>query len=347
MTIKSIFTFLIAFVLFYRCSSDPLDVDISNVSLEIKFVNLDSIFYHSNEVELLKQHKLMKKYIPEAYESVLYCLHIPQSDDSVETSAIKKVYANAYMRELSDVLSKRFADLNSEKLQIINGFKYLKYHFPNGKIPEKVVFLNSFFQFNAWSSSKEIAISLERNLNSSDKIIQKLPGQDFPNWVKEAWDRKFLVRDAICSWIMTHYVRPAGNKNEYMDYHWETKASIAENLIRWGKIIYLAKAAMPKLHASDLLRYSFQEYQWALENEVPFWKFLIDQKLLFIKDEVTANNFFNDGPFTPGLPEKGPDRLGQFLGYRIVDKFVEKEDISPAELLDTPYEEILQSYEIE
>jgi uncharacterized protein YjaZ len=56
----------------------------------------------------------------------------------------------------------------------------------------------------------------------------------------------------------------------------------------------------------------------------------------------------NEGPFTVGLPEKSPDRLGQFLGWKIVREFMEQnESISFNELIKLPYNTILQSYEIE
>ena len=55
----------------------------------------------------------------------------------------------------------------------------------------------------------------------------------------------------------------------------------------------------------------------------------------------------NDGPFTIGLPEKGPDRLGQFLGWRMIQIYMEKNDISLEALVKVPYNEILQAYEIE
>jgi uncharacterized protein YjaZ len=77
------------------------------------------------------------------------------------------------------------------------------------------------------------------------------------------------------------------------------------------------------------------------------WKYLVDEKLLFKIDELTTKNLLGDGPFTPGLPEKGPDRLGQFIGLRIIEKFMELTDSSVEKMLNTPYAEILVEYEIE
>jgi uncharacterized protein YjaZ len=69
--------------------------------------------------------------------------------------------------------------------------------------------------------------------------------------------------------------------------------------------------------------------------------------LLFKKDELMVANLLNDGPFTVGLPEKGPDRLGQYLGFRLVQEYVNNKKCSPKELLNTDYSEIITNYEID
>jgi uncharacterized protein YjaZ len=45
-----------------------------------------------------------------------------------------------------------------------------------------------------------------------------------------------------------------------------------------------------------------------------------------------------------GLPAESPDRMGQFLGYQIVSQYMEDNDVSLKQLINTPYLKILQSY---
>ena len=58
----------------------------------------------------------------------------------------------------------------------------------------------------------------------------------------------------------------------------------------------------------------------------------------------TRSNLLNEGPFTSGLPEESPDRLGQFLAWRIVHQYMEDHDISISELNKKSYNELLQNY---
>ncbi|HLV41767.1 MAG TPA: hypothetical protein VKY37_05785, partial [Brumimicrobium sp.] len=62
----------------------------------------------------------------------------------------------------------------------------------------------------------------------------------------------------------------------------------------------------------------------------------------------SRTNFLNEGPKTVGLSDDAPDRIGQFLGYRIVKGYMDKNKaLSLSELLDVKYNIILQTYEID
>ena len=101
------------------------------------------------------------------------------------------------------------------------------------------------------------------------------------------------------------------------------------------------------MEKNKIIRYNKEEYEWANKNEFAFWKYLIDEKILFKNSEVDKVNLLNEGPFTIGLPSKSPDRFGQFIGWKIVQKYMSKKNISLKDLIKTPYNTILQEYEIE
>jgi uncharacterized protein YjaZ len=177
-------------------------------------------------------------------------------------------------------------------------------------------------------------MGLERYIGEKNPLIDQLPGDVFFNWVKKGMDMRYFERDAICAWLMTHHVP-------------EVDGNLAEAMVNWGKIIYFTEAAFPKDKKETIIRYTAEELKWAGENEFALWKYLKDEKLLFKIDDRDKNNLLSPGPFSIGLPEKGPDRLGQYLGWRMIKKFMEKNDVSLQTLKDTPYTKILQAYEID
>jgi hypothetical protein len=324
-----------ATVLMVSCQRDPLDVDASDVKIDIGFVNMDSAFISSDEQRLLVLHHMFLTELSEIYEYELgYCLRMGDPSDTTFLNSMKQFLSDPYVSRLEKRIGENFKDMGKKRNGMRDGFRYLKYHFPQGKLPENVVFMNSFFASSAFSTEKQIGIGLERYLGGNTDVIKELPYQDFPEWEKERMDAKYMSRDALCSWIMTHYVE-------------EVDGNLAENIVKWGKILYLTHAAFPNADPALIMRYSEEDYKWAIDNEYSLWKYLVDEKLLFKIDELNTKNLLGDGPFTPGLPEKGPDRLGQFLGYRMIQKYMEIKDVTLEELVKTPYTDILVEYEID
>ena len=55
---------------------------------------------------------------------------------------------------------------------------------------------------------------------------------------------------------------------------------------------------------------------------------MVKEKALFSSDELQIANMIKEGPTTSGLPEKGgPDRMGQFIGYRMVRHYMKEKEM--------------------
>ncbi len=336
MTLKNVFLFLIGLIVLASCSRNPLDVDASNVELELSFHNVDSVLYYSDAATLLTAHNEFKENLKEIYSFELgQALRIGNVEDSVFYNSIVLFRADTSIQSLEEYIQTGFDNKSDIEQTVTNGFKHLKYHFPNGKYPEDIVYLNTLFSAGVFCTEKEIGVGLERFLGDSCAFIKKLNAQYYFDWMKEAMDARYIERDILTGWIETHFVEGVNG-------------NLAENIIRWGKILYLTEAAFPDINPAIILRYSDADFQWAEDNEEQFWTYLVKEKVLFKIDERTKRNMLSEGPFTPGLPnQEAPDRLGQYLGWKIVHKYIEKNDVTAADLIGIPYNEILQEYEID
>lgn len=336
MILRTFFFFSIILFFFYSCTSDRLDVDISKSKLKLSFVNLDSLIFYTPKNNI---PKVLSSYATSsdgvlAYQLV-HCLGIGGFKDSSSLNRIEIFRSDPYIKRLESKISNLGNTKKDLQLQLIDGFKHLYFHLSEVPLPKQIYYINSLFVSNVYCSDREIGIGLERYLGPKEAVIEELPSQEFFQWMKDGMLKEYIPRDVLSEWISTNIVE-------------EVNGTFAENMIRWGKIIYLTEAAFPKMDKNVLLRYTNKKYDWAEHNESSVWKYLVDQNLLFSKNERDHANFLHEGPFTVGLPENSPDRLGQFLGWKIVRDFMQKnESISINELVKLPYNTILQSYEIE
>lgn len=336
MILKRFFSAVLLLVTVTSCTHDPLNIAPNKLDQEIAVVNLDSLIYKSDLTEFAKQQSELKLRLGELYDyQIGYCMSIQSPDDSVVLSGLADYRKDPMIQELEQSIADQFPSVETHASKIKEGFAYLATHLPKAKIPYELVFMNSLFRSSAFATDSALGIGLERYLGPENDLVKQLPNEPFYQWIKDGMLSKYLERDAITAWNMTNTVP-------------EIEGTLAEQIVRWGKLIYLTEAAFPNDPEAIILRYSEEDYKWALENEYALWKYLVDEKLLFSNDERTIANLLNDGPFTPGLPETGPDRLGQFLGWRMVHSYMESNsDITVEEMIAKPYNEILQAYEIE
>jgi len=335
MTLKNILIFALIFNVLYSCKNDPLNVKIESIKVDIGFINLDSTIVNSSKKQTILNHHLFQQEINDIYSYQLgYCLQIGRVSDTAISNSLYQFTHDPEIKKIEARIKEKFNNITSTKKKLIKAFKHLKYHFPKGKIPKHIVFMNSLFQSNAFCTENEIGIGLERYLGAESDVIKQLPSEPFYQWIKESMNNDYLERDALCSWIITHYFN-------------DTESNLAEKIVKWGKILYLTEASFPDEDERIIIRYSKEDYDWAVKNELEIWKHLVDGKLLFKINELDQTNYLKEAPFTIGLSDKSPDRLGQYLGWKMVRNYMNKNNVNLQELIKTPYNTILQDYEIE
>lgn len=333
---KKVTVFFLLILVIVSCNKINLNVDTSNVHLPIQYTNLDSIEFSVSSENQLKSILLSSKFNKDEILSYQfnYCLGVGNFDDSSFHSLItftKDPYFQKVHRVIQQQLYPKIPSFNQE---ITESFKRLKAHQVTTSFPKHVIYMNSAFSSSIFSTENEIGISLERYLSDTNQVIKDLPSDPFYAWLRAKFNADYLIRDVLIGWITTHVVDA-------------THGDLSEKMIQYGKALVLLKASMPEVEDEIIVRYTHDQYKWARENEKNVWDYLVEKKLLYTSDERVHTNFLNDGPYTPGLPEVGPDRLGWFLGYRMVWNYLELHPDTPLnELIKLPYTTIIKEYKI-
>lgn len=326
--------FSLIILILSACNQNPLLVDISNSPVKVDFVNVDSIYKSSTSSEDFKRnHDYLKKVLGELY---LYevSMNLKENDTNAFPEGLRAFYSSEYVRSIEDEKNSIQENIGTQKNTVQDAFKYFNVHFPSAPIPVKIAFMNKMFS-NIHSSDECITVGLENYLGPENEVIKGIPSDQLFQWQKEAMNISFLSRDILLSWIQAHLFE-------------EKDETLAEHIVQAGKVLYVLKSAFPESSDAYILRYTDEDYQWAIDNELPFWDYIVKEELLFDNNPRDKANLLNEGPYTIGLPEKGPDRLGQFLGFQMVNQFMEQNKELPLqELLTVDYNKILQSYEID
>ncbi|HMH32786.1 MAG TPA: hypothetical protein VK543_07135, partial [Puia sp.] len=105
--------------------------------------------------------------------------------------------------------------------------------------------------------------------------------------------------------------------------------------IEKGKYWWLLDRFLPDTEDSLKTGFTQKQLAWCKANEGLIWNFFL-QNDLFTIDPDFIKNFVGDGPNTQGMPDASPGNIGQWVGWQIVKKYVEKNpSVTPEQVMKT------------
>ena len=118
--------------------------------------------------------------------------------------------------------------------------------------------------------------------------------------------------------------------------------NLLDHLILHGKVAYFLEQMLPKTDLAIRFGYTPEQLVWAKKNEKTVWAYLVGEKLLYEQNAFKYRAFVSESPTVQMFPGS-PGRIGHYLGYRIVKKYMENTGKTLPELLtETDSQEILK-----
>ncbi|MBR1630342.1 MAG: hypothetical protein IJ680_00635 [Paludibacteraceae bacterium] len=112
---------------------------------------------------------------------------------------------------------------------------------------------------------------------------------------------------------------------------------LIDNMIYYGRIYYILSVLFPDLSGKDIIEYTAEQWDWCIENEANIWGQVLSNKDLFQGDQMLVSKYMSDAPYTEPISRKAPGRLGAWIGWRIVEQYMENNtDISLQQLMQHP-----------
>ncbi|MFZ1687233.1 MAG: hypothetical protein WAU70_07425 [Flavobacteriales bacterium] len=226
-----------------------------------------------------------------------------------------------------------FGDLSIQRADMQQAFGRLKAVFPDSITPRVIVF-NSGFNYGLYPTDSDLGIGAEWFIGPEQKVISYLAPESFPQYVKDRMRPDMLAPGAVKGWLMVHWLRDVRGED------------LLTNLVEVGKVMVLLEMVMPD--TDPLLRFAFtsEQLKWCEGNEYMMWQKIVNDELLFSKEEKAVGRILNDAPFTNGFPRESPGHVGEWIGYRMVQAYMaDNPDLTFAQLFAlTDAKEILKTY---
>ena len=285
------------------------EVDVSSIDVNFTVNRFEQKFYEANEKTL----PLLKMEFPYLF---------PAQNDSIWLNKIR----DAEERELYKKSQEVFGDFKNEKAQIEDLFKHVKYYHPNFEAPKIITLITNLdYQSKIVYADSLLFVSLDMYLGKNSEVYQ-----DFPVYLSQNFDKSQLVVD-MASAISDRYFSP------------EKSRQFLDMMIGAGKKMYMIDRYLPSVSDAKKIGYSEAENAWALENESQIWKYFIENKLLYSTDSKLVDRFMADAPFSKfyiDIDKESPGKIGVWLGWKIVKSYMNNNNVTLQQLLQTDAEEI-------
>ncbi|MEM9053182.1 MAG: hypothetical protein AAGC47_14105 [Bacteroidota bacterium] len=313
------------------CSGDRFEVDVSSVSYKAEFKRLDKqIFESHSPLSEAASAKLSEEYADFFGVYTQDIMQMPPPENPMLSEFLGRFTTDPTWQSLQTDIDVAYPNLAPQEIALENALKAYSIHFGESNLPQLVAY-NSGFNVGIYPSDDWLGVGLEWYLSPENRTVKKLPPDLFPQYKRDKMKPEFLAVNALKGFLFYKNQNLAGE-------------DMLSSMVFNGKMLFITKALM-EVSDAHLLNYSEQQVDWAKDNEYSVWTFLIENDLVFSKDQKQIAKMVNDGPFTPGMPPESPGGVGNWVGLQMVEAFMEeKSNYSLKDLLKAGDREILEQY---
>ena len=303
---------LLAIVLLAACGSNNAP-DVSGIKVNSSIQRFDRDFFSADTAHLLESLDAVDKKYPYFFTDFIQNIVIGSTADTLhDLPLILKSYIS-HTRPLYDSVQRRFPDLAKTELELRKGFQYVKYYYPNYKLPQVVTYVGLIGDPAVALTKEAMAIGLQMYLGKNFSAYNTLEAIDkFPQYISRRFDAQYLTANCLQNIAQDIYPDKQGGQ------------SLIEQMIEKGKQWWLAEKFLPG--TADSLKTGFTQAQvdWCKANEGLIWNNISQNNDIYTTEPVTIQNFIGEAPKTDGMPDASPGNIGQWIGWRIVQAFAEK-----------------------
>jgi hypothetical protein len=249
----------------------------------------------------------------------------PLSDTSEAAFYAFRRFISVYM-PIRDSLYLKFASMKTLEEELKKGLQHFKYYFPKYNLPPKLVaYIGPFDAPGVALTQYTLAIGLQLYAGRRFPFYLSSQGQElFPLYISRRFEPVYIVPN--CMKALAEDIFPDQSQGK----------QLIEQMIEKGKNWWLMDQLLPETADSLKTGFTKKQLDWCISNEGNIWNFFLEQNLYSIEPDL-IKNFIGDAPYTLGMPDTSPGNIGQWVGWRIVQKYASLyPDISPLQLMKTP-----------
>lgn len=303
--------------------------DVSHIKSDVQIDRFEKAFFAVDTVSLPQGLANLRNAYPNFYPTFMRDILGLNPLDTALYPVIKKIIAS--YKPLNDTIQEKYTNLAWLKNELDYDFRFVKFYYPNYVIPRVITFIGTLDAPGVVLAPQYLGIGLQQYAGKNFSGYQSADVQQlYPAYISRRFDNEYI--SANCMKAVVDDLYPDKS----------TGRPLIEQIIEKGKQWYLLDQFAPD--AADSVKTGFTQKQldWTAENEGNIWPVLLKENLYSI-DPSVIQNYIGEAPYTPNMPQQSPGNIGQWIGWRIVQRFAERhKKLTVPEVMQTPAKTIFE-----
>ncbi|WP_224488900.1 gliding motility lipoprotein GldB [Robertkochia flava] len=233
---------------------------------------------------------------------------------------------DSLQQELFAEVRGKFSGFDSQTKSLADLFRHLKYYFPGVSTPQVITVTSDVdYRNRVIYADSLLLIGLDNYLGEDHRFYEGIQ-----QYIKKDFVPERIVVDA--SEEVSRRLVPMPRNRTFI-----------AKMLYYGKLRYIMHQLLPEQPEEAIMAYTEAEYAWVRANESEIWRYFVDRDLLFSTDAKLEQRFLAPAPFSKfylELDNESPGRVGQYIGWRIIEAYMENNEVSLQQMLEKPAEEI-------
>lgn len=304
-----------------NCNKSRKIVDVSGIELELNYQRFDVDLMSLDTVDITSGIKKLTQQYPAFfpfYTGQLMGFGVPNANDSALATNLNLFLKEPTVRALFDTVQFYYQDNEQLQRELATALKHYKYHFPDAEVPKVVTFVSYFGYSTVTYDTTILALGLDMHLGADFTYPANIP-----LFVQQALRPEYLLPHAMKVLAGMRY-----------DFDSE-EGTLLSKMVNQGKRLYFTDLMLPRTAEYLKIDYLQEEIEWCKANEPEIWKFFIDRELLYTTGALDHRKYLEQGPSTAGMPADAPGNIGSWVGWQIVQAYMEQ-------FPETTFDELMQ-----
>jgi hypothetical protein len=320
----------VCFVLLLSCKGGRNTPDVSHIKTDVQIDRFEKAFFAVDTGNLAQGLAGLRNAYPNFYPTYMRDILGVNPGDTTTFSIIKTILSS--YRSLNDSIQLRYKDLGWLQNELNYNFRFVKYYYPYYTIPRAITFIGTLDAPGIVLSPQYLGIGLHQYAGKNFSAYQSAEVQQlYPSYISRRFDQEYI--SANCMKAVVDDLYPDKS----------TGRPLIEQMIERGKQWYLLDHFAPDAADSVKTGYTQKQLDWVEANEGNMWPVMVKENLYSIEPSV-IQSYIGEAPFTQTMSDASPGNIGQWIGWRIVQKFASRnKKLTLQQVVETPAKTIFES----